>query len=222
MSSLENHHFAYTFPSISTDSKGQRTLAWEGGMQPFDAKLELDTNQSVHRMQYSVGGFTADECRRVIEIGDSRPKVGGGTEDHRESYRVSEIGWIDPQPDAHWLYHKIATLFIEVNAHYGFELLGLLDPLQYTVYGGGQHFDWHNDIGSGVACLRKLSMTVQLTDSSEYEGGQLEFLGDSESLQQRGIGTIVVFPSFLAHRVTQVTSGMRRSLVAWASGPSFR
>lgn len=221
MSSLESHDFVYTFPSIGRDSGGKFVLAWNDGMQPFDSKLELDTNHRVNNIRSLAGAFTADECRRVVELGNSRPQMRGETNDPREQFRDSKVAWIDPHPDTHWLYHKIAVLFSEINADFCFELLGLIDPPQYTIYGASQHFDWHIDLGSGGGCVRKLSMTVQLIDGSEYEGGDLEFR-EPIPVPQRALGTVIVFPSFLAHRVSPVTSGIRRSLVAWACGPSFR
>jgi PKHD-type hydroxylase len=222
MPSLESHRFAYTFPSIERDAAGQLALAWEAGARPFDAEMDLDTNPALHLIRSMAGAFSPDECRRIVELGNARPKMNGKTEDHRERYRVSEVVWIEPVADAHWLYHKLAVLFNDVNAHYGFELLGLLDPLQYTVYGPGQHFDWHIDVGGGAASLRKLSLTLQLTGGADYEGGDLEFHDQVDRQQQRALGTATVFPSFLAHRVSPVVSGVRRSLVAWACGPSFR
>ena len=222
MSSLESHRFAYTFPSIGSDSGGESVLVWQDDAQPFYSELELDTNPGVSMIRWSVGALTADECRRVIDLGNSRPRLIGEMEAHREKYRESHVAWIEPHPDTHWLYHKIGVLFSEVNAECGFELLGLIEPLQYATYGVGQHFDWHIDLGNGGACVRKLSMTVQLTDESEYRGGDLEFLEGIEPGPRRSLGTVTIFPSFLAHRVTAVTSGIRRSLVAWACGPSFR
>jgi PKHD-type hydroxylase len=222
MSSLETRQFSYTFPSISSDAGGKSVLAWEDGVQPFHSELELDANPGVSMIRWSVGALSADECRRVIALGDSRPQVSGELEVHREKYRDSHVAWIEPHADTHWLYHKIGALFNEVNAECGFELLGLIEPLQYATYGASQHFDWHIDLGSGGACVRKLSMTVQLSDGSAYEGGDLEFLEGIDPGPRRSIGTVTIFPSFLAHRVSAVKSGTRRSLVAWACGPSFR
>jgi PKHD-type hydroxylase len=66
-------------------------------------------------------------------------------------------------------------------------------------------------------------MAVQLTDPSEYEGGNLQVMtsGQPQNVRkQRGI--IAVFPSYVLHQVTPVTQGGRQSLVAWVSGPAFR
>ena len=99
--------------------------------------------------------------------------------------------------------------------------------IQFTEYHATEngHYDWHHDVdwnnNNGVD--RKLSLTLQLTDSSEYEGGLFDF-GEVEKLppNYRTKGTVLVFPSYLSHRVSPVTSGVRRSLVAWFSGPTWR
>ena len=87
----------------------------------------------------------------------------------------------------------------------------------------GGYYDWHIDAGppqNGVQ--RKLSCVILLNDPSEFEGGILQFKGmeDQNLLNQQG--SIIVFPSFIEHRVTPVTKGVRYSAVTWASGPSFR
>jgi PKHD-type hydroxylase len=223
MSAVETHRFAYVFPSISSGSLGDRQLSWQHGMGPFDCRLDLDANPEAHLIRTAADAFSADECARLVEAGDALPQAGSMVEDHRrEHYRAGRVCWIEPHPATNWLYHKLAVLFSEANTYFNFELLGLIDPPQFTVYGAGHHFDWHIDVGGGAASLRKLSMTVQLTDAAEYEGGDLEFHDDTDPRRQRLLGTATIFPSYVAHRVTPVTSGTRRSLVAWACGPTFR
>ena len=85
------------------------------------------------------------------------------------------------------------------------------------------HYDWHIDTDvpeNGVQ--RKLSISILLSDPSEFEGGELQFKGIEDQKILTKQGSIVVFPSFVEHRVTPVTAGVRYSAVAWASGPSFR
>jgi PKHD-type hydroxylase len=66
-------------------------------------------------------------------------------------------------------------------------------------------------------------MTIQLTDPDEYEGGDLQFMINQRVVTApREKGTIIVFPSFILHRVTEITKGTRESIVAWVSGPAFR
>jgi PKHD-type hydroxylase len=85
------------------------------------------------------------------------------------------------------------------------------------------YYDWHMDAGppkDGIQ--RKLSISILLSDPSEFEGGELQFKGIEDQKILTKQGSIVVFPSFIEHKVTPVTKGVRYSAVTWASGPSFR
>ena len=71
-------------------------------------------------------------------------------------------------------------------------------------------------------------MVCQLSDPSDYKGGELEF--SFPTPENRNIssikeiitqGSIVVFPSFIWHRVKPVTEGTRYSLVIWSIGNNF-
>ena len=69
---------------------------------------------------------------------------------------------------------------------------------------------------------RKLSLTVQLSDGDSYEGGRFEFDEVKTTADFTPKGSILVFPSYLAHKVHPVTSGRREALVAWFFGPRWR
>ena len=143
-----------------------------------------------------------------------------------ESYRKSDIKWLPQQdPEFTWLYEKFVGMVTEANRSlWNFELTGIFDDLQYTVYReGGGHYDWHMDIGSGVFSRRKVSITFQLSEPDEYEGGDFEFLlGKDITKLPRKKGCAIVFPSFFLHRVSPVTKGVRKSLVLWISGQPYR
>jgi PKHD-type hydroxylase len=107
-----------------------------------------------------------------------------------------------------------------------FDIHDVLENIQYTEYHATDdgHYDWHQDIGPGNASLRKISLTVQLTEDSAYEGGDLEIWngGSNSDKTPRGSGVVIIFPSYMMHRVTPVTSGIRRSLVLWVGGQHFK
>ena len=85
------------------------------------------------------------------------------------------------------------------------------------------HYDWHMDSQPPIdGRQRKLSISILLSDPSEFEGGELQFKGMEDGKILTKQGSIVVFPSFIEHKVTPVTKGVRYSAVTWASGPSFR
>lgn len=97
--------------------------------------------------------------------------------------------------------------------------------IQFTEYlaSEGGKYDWHHDVdwNSNALFDRKLSVTVQLSDPSDYDGGDFQF-AEVENPDGKAIGSVLVFPSYLQHRVFPVTRGTRRSLVAWFSGPRWR
>jgi PKHD-type hydroxylase len=102
-------------------------------------------------------------------------------------------------------------------------LSGFGEALQLTNYDQSDKgmYGWHVDYGGKIS--RKLSLVVQLTDPSRYEGGNLQILTTGEpSTVRKQRGLVCVFPSYTLHQVTPVTSGARQSLVAWISGPTFR
>ena len=70
---------------------------------------------------------------------------------------------------------------------------------------------------------RKLSATLQLTDGALYEGCDLELFGTHQvEAAPRTRGSLVVFPSYVLHRVTPIRTGTRKALVIWSTGPDFR
>jgi PKHD-type hydroxylase len=96
------------------------------------------------------------------------------------------------------------------------------DPPLVLKYVLNQEFNWHFDM-SGVSSTRKLSFTIQLSDSDDYEGGDLQFGPVIEHKPEiRKKGNITIFPSYVWHRVTPVTKGNRYALVGWVHGPAFK
>ena len=69
---------------------------------------------------------------------------------------------------------------------------------------------------------RKLSVVIQLSDPTTYQGGDFQFQDVETPVNFRTQGSILVFPSYLPHRVTEITDGVRYSLVDWLEGPRWR
>jgi PKHD-type hydroxylase len=88
----------------------------------------------------------------------------------------------------------------------------------------------YTDNPNMVNKIRKLSMTINLNKPGEYEGGNLKFdfgphaTGNRfhECVEIRPQGSIIIFPSYVYHQVTPVTSGTRYSLVLWTLGQPFK
>ena len=155
--------------------------------------------------------------------------------------RDSNIVWMSDQ----WIYKEIQPYIGMANKNAGWNFdWDWSEACQFTIYKKGQYYDWHCDSWDKPydkpntpehGKIRKLSMTCQLTDGSEYKGGELEFdfrnydphMRDESKhrIQCKEIlpkGSIIVFPSFVWHRVKPVTSGTRYSLVVWHLGRPFK
>jgi PKHD-type hydroxylase len=212
---------------LSVDHDAVGSLIYPRADAPKDepaylARAAPRINNHVSSPMVFTGIFSPEECDRIIDIGARQRQRVGRMMYARPDVRKSRISWIGIQGETAWLYEKIWQTFRAVNRWYEFELLGLVDEIQYAVYDVGDRFDWHLDTGGGQTSTRKISLSVQLADGGRYAGGDLQFSASSELETARRRGTIIAFPSFLSHRVTEVTHGSRMSLVAWAHGPAFR
>ncbi len=174
------------------------------------------------------------DCNSIIEFAEDRwMKAAVGNEEDVpkghiiESVRKSDIVWCD-EKDVYnlvWSYVNNAN----ENAKWKFQL-DSVQPMQITRYQTGGFYDFHVD-GNGTTRdmmdknmptygkTRKLSMTIVLND--DYEGGEFEFLSNGGQLIKEKMGTVIVFPSYIQHRVRPVTKGTRYSLVVWFCGEPF-
>jgi PKHD-type hydroxylase len=176
-------------------------------------------------------GFTDAQLDQIVEIGRSSQTHEGVTADGRGSSntRTCTLSWLMPTPETQWIFDGIANCFLQLNDEYYKFILDLHEPLQFTNYNEdrAEFYAPHIDSMFGEKSqltTRKLSLTLQLTDPSTYEGGDLlMYVGyDNPVPVPRDRGTIIVFPSFIMHEVTPVRRGRRNSLVTWAHGPLFQ
>ena len=172
--------------------------------------------------------FTEEELDRLVAYGDSldlQPAVIGAT-DVVTAIRRTKTGWINNNPESAWLYDRLAYVARKINSKFfNFELYGFVEDMQYTVYTDDDegHYTWHEDISASVESPRKLSLVLQLSNPSDFDGGELETsAGTSTASVEKRRGLIAAFPSWRIHRVTPVTRGIRRTLVIWVAGPSFK
>ena len=142
-----------------------------------------------------------------------------------ENVRISKTHWI---PTDHWIAAVMAHIVREANNNlFKFDLTRWASAIQYTVYDEkGSNYTWHVDSASSDFFgneVRKLSISLLLSDPQDYEGGELQLLNAGKMYSYRvPRGTAVVFPSLTTHRVRPLKSGIRRSLVGWFGGPGLR
>jgi PKHD-type hydroxylase len=150
-------------------------------------------------------------------------KLGLG--DSNAAVRRSKVVFLLPEEPHRWLYERLWRAAQEVNEQmFCVDLAGLETNIQLARYDSADRgfYGWHTDFAA-VRPLRKLSISVQLSRSEDYDGGDLELMFGAEPRKlDRTRGACLVFPSFTLHRVTPVTRGTRWSLVAWILGNRWR
>ena len=204
---------------------------------------------------YFKSALTPRFCDEVIKHALSKQEViarTGGFEDRKLSKkkirdmkrkRDSDVVWLDDN----WIYNELYPYVHTANKNAGWNFeWDRSESCQFTKYKLNQYYDWHCDSWNKPydkknlnnpehGKIRKLSMTCQLTDGSEYEGGELEFdfrdydphMRDELKHLRKATeilpkGSIIIFPSHLWHRVKPVTRGPRYSLVVWHLGHPFK
>jgi len=184
-------------------------------------------------------------CDKIIDIAFKKKKKLGtiGNLDSKKNKKIiikkrfsNVIFFEDPEID-----DVINSHLMTANKNSGWNFnITKKENNQFTIYGKKQFYHWHKDHHEDINkdpnspfynTIRKISMTIQLSDPKDYKGGNLEFFLPNNSPEEKKItktteilprGTITFFPSFIWHRVTPVTKGTRYSLVTWFSGETFK
>lgn len=177
--------------------------------------------------------FTPEEVDRMTSrFSNDLLKPADLIEGHvNESVRISNVRFYYPEEDTFWIFEKLNRIIDVHNLHiWNFDLNGY-ESFQYTEYEASQgaRYEYHTDIDysgrNGTdPQTRKLSLSVILSEPGvDFEGGELQMLLGTQPLTcKQAKGAVVLFPSWVLHRVTPVTRGVRKSLVIWVNGPKFR
>ena len=176
--------------------------------------------------------FSPKHCQDIINMGHQQ-KAQNAKVGHREDkggkydtkMRITTISWI-PFKAMPEMYKIIEHSMLQANRnHFGYDRVQITENAQFTEYPKGGFYDWHMD--AEVHChfeppVRKVSMTILLSDPSEFVGGDLEFMTEGNKPPQLLQGQAIFFCSLIRHRVSKVKKGTRRSLVMWFGGPPFK
>lgn len=143
--------------------------------------------------------------------------------------RSTQVAWVHRNAETEDLYLRMEAVVLRLNADlFHFNLSGLT-IMQYAVYRQEEdgYFDWHNDYGRYRGDPgqepRKITMSLQLSDGTSYDGCDLEVrAAHPVDVAPRERGVLMAFRANALHRVTPITRGLRKSLVIWAAGPEFR
>ena len=181
------------------------------------------------------GVFTKEQCESIIQEAEKNwawaqggiqrdKKIGERKENYIEDLEIRDCETWAPTAPVTWIMDTILGYITAWNEKtWNFDLYGMNENpmlMKYTAPTG--HYGYHIDFGpGGTASMRKLAYSVILNDG--YEGGELSIrISDDQQLKDPEIGSMVVFPAYILHKVSPVTSGIRYVLVGWIHGNSFR
>lgn len=178
-------------------------------------------------MQYD-NVITPAQCKQLIDVG-----IQNGFEDaligdqenpdyYNPDVRNCQLAML-PFRQLLWMEDLLSNAIAEINNYnYKFDLVGFSD-LEVIKYNQGTYFKRHLDNFMGEPeYQRKLTFILQLTNPDEYVGGDLiVYTHKEEERMTRQQGSLIVFPSYTMHEVTELLSGTRYSLIGWVLGPEF-
>jgi PKHD-type hydroxylase len=167
--------------------------------------------------------FSKEECQTIINIAKNKGLIKGTTKVESD-VRDSKISWLYPTDNLDWVFRRVTDIVLNLNERFfKFDLFGLNEGFQFTNYEAPSgKYGKHVDRGINMS-VRKLSISIQLTNPEEYEGGELKLYdGDEGTVMDKTQGTLILFPSYVLHEVMPVTKGERNSLVTWVTGKQFK
>lgn len=185
--------------------------------------------------------FNKIQLANIVAMGENNLEVAkiDSSEQSIQGHRNSSIAWFKRNADTDFIYKRVLDMVAGENKNNAWNFdYDVIEDLQFTKYDGEmkQHYNWHADqrsvvYGNNVDAIlrgkiRKISFSVLLNEN--YEGGNFEFETGLPHEENRistltpSAGCAIVFPSFMYHRVTPVTEGVRYSLVGWICGKPFR
>jgi PKHD-type hydroxylase len=164
------------------------------------------------------------QCELILSETDWSVKHTGefmrdGQSVSNEDIRETSVTFVPPHSVVGCILN---THLLNINAYQWNYNITRIQDVQIGHYKKDGHYDWHVDVTAPDEhnMQRKLSAVLMLSEPDEYEGGLLEIKDVEMPVLKQG--TLIVFPSFMKHRVTKVTKGNRFTAVAWAVGPAFR
>ena len=173
------------------------------------------SRQDIRAMEVLIVDFPEDLAKDISEVFDTHLPIPGGVQDKRENWRKSSVRFIQSPPKLNLKNsrdHRLRRLDAWIQQYNPHDYEIYAEIIQVTTYEEGEFYKEHRD-ASGPDHYRKLSLTVQLNDPSEYEGGEFVIKDFGEVKLKKG--QACVFDPTLLHEVRPVTKGTRYSIVSW-------
>tara|TARA_B110000196_G_C20802448_1_gene500835 strand:- start:45 stop:626 length:582 start_codon:yes stop_codon:yes gene_type:complete len=177
--------------------------------------------------------FNKNEVKQICEFIENNyvklegPELGAHDKDGNYKKQISSVKVIHYETIEPLISRLIKLAFQVANLDFGYITFGPhpRDSLLYNTYHSENKdcYNWHYDESRSPLSDVKLTLLVNLS-TEPYEGGEFEMYLDSETSDSRfdKPGSAIMFKSHFNHRVLPVTSGIRKSLAMFITGPRFR
>ena len=191
-----------------------------------NSSWSFETDQ-VNLYAFWKNAFSKKECQTIINIAKNKGLIEGTTlnDNKKNEGRNSKISWLYPSDNIDWVFRRVTDITLNLNERFfKFNLFGINEGFQFTNYKAPSgKYETHIDRAMNIP-VRKLSISIQLTNPKKYEGGELKlYNGKKEgSVMDKEQGTLIIFPSYTLHEITPITKGGRDSLVTWVTGKQFK
>ena len=125
------------------------------------------------------------------------------------------------------ILNKALLKIIENNQnHYGYDIFNFTDNLclNFNIYEKNQEYDWHSDAEHFKSSDIKLTVLINISDAN-FSGGELNLLNSKNAIvvpELNNPGSMVVFSSFILHKVNPIKKGTRKTLTIFVTGPAFK
>ena len=184
--------------------------------------------------------LTEQRCDELITMFDNSEKhkatvagtyKGNGADVVNESVRkVQEVRFSDEiilSDGFNLTKHLLMSFEMANTLFFNFDISNKMSKIRMLRYEDTGKYDWHLDIGNEQTSVRKITAIIQLSDENDYDGGNFEFsmtdeTGENTAVGGRKKGSLILFPSYLGHRVSPLTRGVRYSVLTWMLGNAFK
>src|SRR5687768_6518886 len=132
--------------------------------------------------------FDREQCARITALATGLPVFRGKSSSADANYRVCTTAFIEENAASAFVFEGLRRLVHSLNRRYNFRLSGFTEPLHFISYEPGGRFEWHSDQAGGQTSTRKISISIQLSEETDYAGGDFEFCPHGVIGEFRGIG----------------------------------
>ena len=169
--------------------------------------------------------FNIKEVKKINSIIKKNMDLNAKDNPAKNVIKTASVNFIKYKFLKKQIYPLIDFVNESNQSHFGFDLYDMFDSKIFNVnnYKVNENvgYDWHKDASPDYSRDIKLTVLLNLSEK-KYEGGELYLEGVGKIDYFNDPGDVLIFKSFLLHKVDKILSGERITLSIWMDGPCLR